>query len=117
MKTVRGGAVPVPFAWRCEDRVARPHRDNTAAAGLDEAMSIGHVYGLAHGVTVPGTASARGEADHADPRDGSTPLTMTSNQASPVNVSGGAFAVGCFSRKFMVSPSEFVYQDILRCAG
>src|SRR5437016_1806057 len=30
-------------------------------------------------------------------RDGSSPLAMTSNHASPVNVSAGALTVGCFS--------------------
>jgi hypothetical protein len=29
-------------------------------------------------------------------RDGSSPRVMTSYQASPVNVSAGAFTVGCF---------------------
>src|SRR5258708_30048778 len=31
-------------------------------------------------------------------REGSVPRAMTSYQASPVNVSAGAFAVGCFGR-------------------
>src|SRR5262249_33909849 len=66
-EVVGRGAVPVPFARRGTHGVPGPDVDDLAAAGLDQAPAFGDVYGLAHGVAVPGAAGARCEADDGDP--------------------------------------------------
>ncbi len=65
-EVVRRRAVPVLLpGWRV-DHVAGADDHDLAAAGLDQADSVGDVQGLSQGVRVPGGARAGGEADRVD---------------------------------------------------
>jgi hypothetical protein len=57
-EVVASCAMPVFFAWRRIDGVARPHPDHLAVAGLHQPDAVCDVQGLADRVRVPGAAGA-----------------------------------------------------------
>src|SRR4051812_14448223 len=62
-ESVRCRAVPMLFIGLDVDHIAGPNFPNLSVPVGDESDAIGHVEGLALGVTVPGSAGAGGEPD------------------------------------------------------